>query len=95
MRYNRIGLSNESKVHAYHQITVLEISGGCAATVNFQIYFNSFANLPQQNNKRVFLKNLLCSQVYLLTGPRHNFGTRVGDSLKESVDSCINDISKM
>jgi hypothetical protein len=95
MRYNRIGLSNQSKFRAYHQITVLEISGGCAATVNFQIYFNSFVNLPSQNNQKVFIKNLLCSQVTLLTGPRYDLAKRVNDSLKESVDLCINDISKM
>jgi hypothetical protein len=94
MRYNRIGLSKESKVHAYHQITVVDTSGGCAATVNFQIYFNSFANVPQKNNQKVFLKHLLCSQVVLLTGPRYDFGTRVSDFLKEAVDFCIDEISK-
>jgi hypothetical protein len=95
MRFNRIALSDESRIRAYHQITAMGISGGCAATINFQIYFNSFVPVPPKNTNRVFTKNLLCSKVFLLSGPRYDFGTRVNDSLKEAVDLCINEISKM
>lgn len=95
MRFNRIEMSDELIFRAYHQITVLEISGGCAATVNFQIFFNSFVPIPPKNTRTIFLKNLLCSQMVTISGPKYNFGSRVNQNLKESVDLCINEISKM
>ena len=94
MRFNRVGLSNESKIYAYHQITVVEQVGGCVASVVFEINFNSFVAVPPENTKLVILKTLLCSQVDVLAGSKLDFGKRVNDSLKESVDLCINEISK-
>jgi hypothetical protein len=51
--------------------------------------------VPPKNTRRIFLKNLLCSQMVTISGPKYNFGSRVNQNLKESVDLCINEILKM
>jgi hypothetical protein len=94
MRFNRVGVSDKSTISAYHQITALEIAGGCAVNVKFQIYFNSFVAIPPENKKYVFLRNEICAKGALLTGQRFNLQTRVNDILKEYVDLCINEFSK-
>lgn len=94
MKFNRIEVNNESKINAYHQISVLEIPGGCAVNVNFQIYFFSAVTVPPENTKYISLKNQICGDGSLLVGPAFNMQTRINDFLKESVDFCISEIYK-
>ncbi len=95
MRFNRVGLSDDSKVKAYHQIGAMEVGSTCIASLKFEIFFNSYVTLPPENTKRIFTSNVLCSKAHLMSGPKHDFGTRASNVLKQLVDLCINEIAKM
>lgn len=94
MRYNRINvIKGFGGVNLYHQITAMDIRGGCAA--NVRVEFKTFEYVYVANlNKKIMSNVVLCGNVMLLTGPEHNMQTRVNNSAKELAQECLLKISR-
>jgi hypothetical protein len=94
MRYNRINVTEkDGDVYLYHQVTALEIPGGCA--VNVSIEFTMFENVFVKNlKKKIFSQVQLCGSNYLLTGPKYDMQVRVNDTAKDLAQKCLIQISK-
>jgi hypothetical protein len=94
MRYNRINVTEkDGDVYLYHQVTALEIPGGCA--VNVSIEFMMFENIFVKNlKKKIFSQVQLCGSNYVLTGPKFDMQVRVNDIAKDLAQKCLIQISK-
>lgn len=94
MRYNRINVVEKwGSVVLYHQVTAMNVSGGCAASVrvDFRVYEHVFV---RNLNKKIMSSAVLCGSLELLTGPTHNIQRRVNDSAKDIAQQCLLKISK-
>ncbi len=94
MRYNRINITDKtSGVYLYHNVTAMNINGGCAASlvVEFKVYEYVFI---KNLNKAIMTGSILCSNGTLLTGPTHNMQTRINDAAKDMAQQCLLEISK-
>lgn len=94
MRYNRINIKKSiDGVNLYHQVTAMNIRGGCVA--NVRVEFKVYEYIYVRNlNKKIMSNAVICGNVILLTGPEHNIQTRVNDSAKEIAQQCLLKISK-
>jgi hypothetical protein len=94
MRYNRINVTeNRGGIVLYHQVTALNINGGCAvsAKLEFKVYEYVFI---KSLNKNVMSSVVICDRGTILTGPTHNMQTRVNSSLRDIAQECVVEISK-
>lgn len=94
MRYNRINIKKSPfGVNLYHQVTAMNIRGGCVANVRveYKVYESVFV---ENLNKKIFSSAVLCGKVILLTGPEHNMQTRVNDEAKAIAQECLLEISQ-
>jgi hypothetical protein len=95
MRYNRINVTeNRGGVVLYHQVTALNTSGGCAVALKMEFKAYEFVFIKNLN-KKVMSSVVICDRGNLLTGPVHSMQTRVNDSLKDSAQQCLLEISKL
>lgn len=93
MRYSRIDVSPSSPTNLYHQVTLLDVNSGCAASINISIYSLEVSFIPTYQ-KKVVHHAVLCTKSSLLTGPRYNMQSRVNDFAKRMVESCLMQIDK-